>query len=200
MKIILASASPRRAEILRAAGIQFEIAASEIDESRLPNEPPEEMVKRLAASKARCVASQLASLGPEVILGADTVVVIGDEILGKPGTPQRAREMLDQLRGREHRVITGVALLALASQQSLVASETTRVWFSSLSDEEIEKYVQTPEPLDKAGAYAIQGIASRFIPRIEGCYFNVVGLPMARVWEMLGQIGCAKSGTLRSTK
>ena len=192
-KIILASASPRRAEILRVAGFDFEIAASNIDESPLPNERPEDMVMRLALAKARDIASKRTNHVREIILGADTVVVIGDQVLGKPKTPDRAREMLRELRGREHAVITGVALLALPSNQSLVAAESTRVWFSQMSDAEIEEYVLTGEPLDKAGAYAIQGLASRLIPRIEGCYFNVVGLPIARVWAILQQLTNSKS-------
>ncbi len=192
-KIILASASPRRAEILRAAGFDFEIAASNIDESPLPNERPEDMVMRLALAKAHSVASTHKSRQNEIILAADTIVVIGNQILGKPNTPDRAREMLRELRGREHAVITGVALLALPSQESVLAAETTRVWFSQMSDAEIEEYVLTGEPLDKAGAYAIQGLASRFIPKIEGCYFNVVGLPIARVWAMLLQLSETKS-------
>jgi septum formation protein len=187
-KIILASASPRRAEILRAAGFNFEIAASNIDESPLPNEQPENMVMRLALAKARSVASKRKSQQKDIVLAADTIVVIGGQVLGKPNTPDRSREMLHELNGREHAVITGVALLALPSQRFLVAVETTRVWFSKMSDREIEEYVLTGEPLDKAGAYAIQGLASRFIPRIEGCYFNVVGLPIARVWAMLQQL------------
>ncbi len=193
MKIILASASPRRAEILRASGFDFEIAASNIDESPLPNERPEDMVMRLALAKAHSVASTHKSRQNEIILAADTIVVIGNQILGKPNTPDRARKMLRELRGREHAVITGVALLALPSQESVLAAETTRVWFSQMSDAEIEEYVLTGEPLDKAGAYAIQGLASRFIPKIEGCYFNVVGLPIARVWAMLLQLSETKS-------
>lgn len=189
MKLILASASPRRAEILSAAGIQFEIRAPKIDESRLPGESPEKMVERLARAKAEAVARELPPADSAIILGADTVVVANDEILGKPGNTVTAREMLLKLRGREHRVITGFALLRVQDKQIRVGHETTRVWFSSMSDEELDAYAASAEPLDKAGAYAIQGIASRYIPRIEGCYFNVVGLPMARVWQALTDLG-----------
>jgi len=189
MKVILASASPRRAEILTVAGIPFVVRASKIDESRLPGESPENMVERLARAKAEDVARELLPAGPTIILGADTVVVVNGEILGKPGNAATAREMLLKLRGREHRVITGFALLRVQHKQIHVGHETTRVWFSEITDAEIDSYVATGEPFDKAGAYAIQGIAGRYIPRIEGCYFNVVGLPMARVWEAMKDLG-----------
>jgi septum formation protein len=189
IKLILASASPRRAEILAAAGIPFEIRASLIDESRLAGEPSEQMVERLARAKAEAAANIDQSGGPVMILGADTVVVVDEEILGKPGDAATAREMLLKLRGREHRVITGFALLRVRDKEIRSGYETTRVWFSKMTDAEIEEYVATNEPLDKAGAYAIQGIAGRYIPRIEGCHFNVVGLPIARVWQALKEFG-----------
>jgi septum formation protein len=189
MKLILASASPRRAEILSAAGIPFEVRASKIDESRLPGESPDKMVERLARAKAEAVARGVLQTGPTIILGADTIVVANDEILGKPGSAATAREMLQKLRGRDHLVITGFALLRVPDGKMRVSHETTRVWFSNMTDAEIDSYVATEEPLDKAGAYAIQGIAGRYIPRIEGCYFNVVGLPMARVWEAMKELG-----------
>jgi septum formation protein len=198
VKLILASGSPRRAEILAAAGIPFEAHRATIDESRLPNESPDVMVERLALAKARSAAGALQIAQQAVVLGADTVVVIDDEVLGKPGTPQRAREMLLRLRGREHLVISGVALLRVAPGKpeaigdSRVGHEITRVCFTPMTDEEVDDYVATGEPLDKAGAYAIQGRAGRFIPRIEGCYFNVVGLPLARVNQMLGDLGLVK--------
>jgi nucleoside triphosphate pyrophosphatase len=189
MKLILASASPRRAEILSAAGIPFEVRASRIDESRLPGESPEKMVERLARAKAEAVALELLPSDSTIILGADTVVVANDEILGKPGNAATAREMLPKLRGREHLVITGFALSRPQDNQIRVGHETTRVWFSNMTNDEVDAYVATHEPLDKAGAYAIQGIAGRYIPRIEGCYFNVVGLPLARVWQVLKEFG-----------
>lgn len=189
MKLILASASPRRAEILSAAGIPFEARASKIDESRLPSESPEKMVERLACAKAEAVARELLQTDSVLVLGADTIVLANDEILGKPGNAATAREMLLKLRNREHLVITGFALLRVRDKQIRIGHETTRVWFSNMSDAEIDSYVSTDEPLDKAGAYAIQGIAGRYIPRIEGCYFNVVGLPMARVWEAMKDLG-----------
>jgi septum formation protein len=189
VKLILASASPRRAEILSAAGIPFEIRVSRTDESRLPGESPERMVERLARAKAEAVVRELVPTDSLIILGADTVVVISDEILGKPGNAATAREMLLKLRGREHLVITGFALLRTHDKQIRIGHETTRVRFSNMTDAEVEAYVSTDEPLDKAGAYAIQGIAGRYIPRVEGCYFNIVGLPMARVWEAMKELG-----------
>jgi septum formation protein len=193
MKLILASASPRRAEILSAAGIPFEVHASAIDESQLRGESPEEMVERLARAKTEAVARELLPTSPVIILSADTVVVVDDEILGKPGNAATARGMLLKLRDREHLVITGFALLRVQDNQIRVGHETTRVWFSQMTDAEIDAYVATDEPLDKAGAYAIQGIAGRYIPRIKGCYFNVVGLPMARVWEAMKNLGWPNS-------
>jgi septum formation protein len=189
MKLILASASPRRAEILSAAGIPFEVRASKIDESRLPGESPEIMVERLARAKAETVAREDLLTGSEIILGADTVVVANEEILGKPGNAATAREMLLKLRGHEHLVITGFTLFRVQDKQIYVGHETTRVWFSEMTDSEVNAYVATNEPLDKAGAYAVQGIAGRYIPRVEGCYFNVVGLPITRVWQALKELG-----------
>lgn len=189
MKLILASASPRRAEILRSAGLSFEIAAANVDETPLANEPPEQLVRRLALAKAEAVIHARATGEGAIVLGADTIVLVGDQILGKPGTSARAIEMLRELQGREHRVITGVAVIAGASGKSLSETESTTVWFDPMTDREIADYVATGEPLDKAGAYAIQGIASRYISKIEGDYFNVVGLPIARVWKMLRRLG-----------
>lgn len=189
IRLILASASPRRAEILAAAGIPFDVRASHIDESRLAGESPEGMVERLARAKAEAVAREVHFSEPSIILGADTVVVVDQEILGKPGDAATACEMLVKLRGREHRVITGFALLRMQDKKIRSGYESTRVWFSEMTDAEVDAYVATNEPLDKAGAYAIQGIAGRYIPRIEGCYFNVVGLPIARVWQTLKELG-----------
>ncbi len=189
VKLILASASPRRAEILAGAGIPFKVRAAQTDESHLAGESPEEMVERLACAKAEAVARDDRSDDTRIILGADTVVVVDQEILGKPGDAATAQQMLMKLRGREHRVISGFALLRVSDGEMRVGHETTRVWFSEMSDAEVDAYVATNEPLDKAGAYAIQGIAARYIPRIEGCYFNVVGLPIARVWQALKELG-----------
>ena len=193
MKLVLASASPRRAEILAAAGIPFQIRAANIEEPALTGETDGQVVERIARAKVEDVARVIRSSEPLIILGADTVVVLDDEFLGKPYFAETAREMLLKLRGREHLVITGFALLRIPDREIRVGHETTRVWFSGMTEAEIDAYVATNEPLDKAGAYAIQGIAGRYIPRIEGCYFNVVGLPLARVWRAMKDLGWPES-------
>jgi septum formation protein len=183
MALILASASPRRQELLRNAGISFTVHAANISEIPLAGESPQECAMRLAMEKARAVFS----LHPnECVLGADTIVVVNGEILGKPRDESDAVRMLCLLSGRTHEVITGVCLLSGLED---VACERTLVSMTALSDEDVRQYVATREPMDKAGAYAIQGIASRWIHRIEGDYFNVVGLPVALVYRMLKQHG-----------
>ena len=190
MKLILASSSPRRAEILRQAGIAFEICAAEIDETVLPGETALEMVARLAEAKARAIAAQMdARIRECIIVGADTTVELDGEILGKPRDSAHAREMLARLSGRTHHVLTGIFLLRLPGNATRAAVEKTAVTFAPLSEKEIDAYVASGEPLGKAGAYAIQGLAGRFIPRIEGCYFNVVGLPLARLYALLRELG-----------
>ena len=189
IKLILASGSPRRAEILTAAGIPFEVLAADVDESRLPGESPSEMVERLARAKAQAVAQNTSSFGPRLILGADTVVVCDDEILGKPANAADARRMLLKLNGREHHVITGFALLRTVDGEIRSGHETTRVWFSQMAEFQVDSYVASGEPMDKAGAYAIQGTDGRYIPKIQGCYFNVVGLPLACVWQAMTLLG-----------
>jgi septum formation protein len=179
--LILASASPRRAELLTTAGIPFEAFPVHIDETQLDAEPPPDHVRRLAEEKARMA---LAKRSNAVVLGADTVVVIDERILGKPKDPEHAAAMLRSLAGRSHEVLTGVAVLG-TGRPPRVAVERTRVWISALSNDEIASYVATGEPMDKAGAYAIQGLASRFVERIEGSYSNVVGLPVALVYRLL---------------
>jgi septum formation protein len=182
--LVLASASPRRQELLRSAGIHFEVQPAHIPEDPLPGEGAKACAERLAREKALAVAGQRPQ---DCVLGADTVVVVDGQILGKPFDAADAACMLRRLSGREHQVITGVCLVA--SGQWSVASEITSVTMSEISAEEITDYVASGEPMDKAGAYAIQGIASRWIPRIEGDYSNVVGLPVALVWRMLRQAG-----------
>jgi septum formation protein len=177
--LILASRSPRRSELLRAAGLDFAIRAMEVDESVESGELPSAYVLRLAKKKAQAVDIQPG----EVILAADTTVAIGDEILGKPLNDDDAREMLRKLSGRRHEVFTGVCLRNQTTTLAEVAC--TGVWFDTLAPHEIDAYVQSGEPLDKAGAYAIQGLASKFIPRIDGSYSNVVGLPVDMVYRML---------------
>jgi septum formation protein len=190
MKIILASSSPRRAEILRNAGIAFEIRPAHVDEAELPDETQHAMVARLAEVKARTVAAQMgAGTGDCIVLGADTTVELDGEILGKPRDSAHAREILSKLSGRTHHVLTGLFLLRLPDGATRTAIEDSAVTFASLTDEEIKAYVLTGEPLGKAGAYGIQGLARRYIPRIEGCYFNVVGLPLARLYALLRELG-----------
>ena len=194
--LILASASPRRRDLLTQAGIAFTVQAAEIDESPLPNEPAAAYVQRLAVEKAQAVCAQHAgSPRPTVFLAADTCVVAPDgEILGKPADPADARRMLTLLAGRTHAVMTGVAAVSLDPTASpphgrtLADVEITHVTFTPLSPGEIAAYVSSGEPLDKAGAYAIQGYAARWIPRIEGDYSNVVGLPLARVIRLLEEL------------
>jgi septum formation protein len=180
--LVLASASPRRRELLTQAGFSFSVHPAHIPEDPYPNEDPITYVTRLAREKAEAVYRELAD--PQaLILGADTTVTLDNTILGKPADPADAVRMLRLLSGRSHRVITGVALVSADSVE--VAAEVTAVRFLTLSDEEIAAYVASGEPMDKAGAYAIQGLAARWIPRIEGCYFNVVGLPLALVSTLL---------------
>jgi septum formation protein len=190
MKLILASASPRRAEILRNAGIQFEISSASVDESPHGNELPGDYVRRLALAKALSTADENRNrAGEALVLGADTIVVVGGEILGKPSSPDDARRMLRRLSGNIHEVHTGLALLRKPGPKQYVAEEVTRVHFAALTDRETEDYLATGEPFDKAGAYAIQGVAGRYVTRIEGCYFNVMGLPLARLYSLLRECG-----------
>ena len=190
MKIILASSSPRRAEILRDAGIPFTVCATQIDESPLPHESAHAMVARLAEAKARAAAA-LVNAGEDqcIVIGADTTVDLNGEILGKPDDCAHAREMLAKLSGRTHHVLTGLFLLRISDNATRAAVEISNVTFAALSENEIAAYVISREPLGKAGGYAIQGIAGRFIPKIEGCYFNVVGLPLARLYALLRELG-----------
>jgi septum formation protein len=195
MRLVLASASPRRAEILRDAGIAFEMHATEVDESLRTGESSQGYVRRLALEKARAAERELAIYPARdaLIVGADTVVVIGEEILGKPSSAEDAGRMLRLLSGRTHEVHTGLALLRQSDGTERVVDEVTRVTFALLAPEEIESYLATGEPMDKAGSYAIQGIAGRYITRIEGCYFNVMGLPLARLWIQLREFDCGIS-------
>ena len=187
MKLILASASPRRAEVLRSAGIAFSVLSSAVDETAIPGEMPNDLVKRLAFAKGELVAAR--AVGPAIVIAADTVVVLEGEILGKPRTSEDARQMLEKLCGRTHTVLTGVTLIRLPDVERREFVETTQVHFAAISEEEIVKYMASGEPFDKAGSYAIQGLGGRFIPRIEGCYFNVVGLPLARLCRELAELG-----------
>lgn len=181
--LILASHSPRRQELLDRAGIPHRVQAVDVDESPLEGESAYDYVRRLAQAKAEAVE---AAAG-DAVLGADTVVVVKGEILGKPAGAEEARRMLRRLSGREHAVLTGVCLRRGAELAEAV--EETRVHFRPLSEAEIDEYIASGEPMDKAGAYAIQGLASKYVDRIEGCYFNVVGLPVARVYRLVRRLG-----------
>jgi septum formation protein len=181
--LVLASNSPRRQQILADAGIPFIVRAPNVPEERHPAESPGEYVRRLAEQKAFAAARR----GDEVVLAADTVVVVDGQVLEKPRDAADALRMLRLLSGREHEVVTGICLRT--DSQKVIDAATTRVRFVSLSEPELADYVSSGEPMDKAGGYAIQGLASKFIDRVEGCYFNVVGLPMALVYRHLKALG-----------
>jgi septum formation protein len=175
--LVLASQSPRRAEILRQAGIPFSVRPAAVDESPRPGEEPLHYVERLAQAKAAAVAAA----PDEIVLAADTTVVICAEMLGKPADEADARRMLGMLSGRRHEVLTGICLRR--GQEQICDTAITEVWFAEMGPQEIAEYAASGEPLDKAGAYAIQGLASKYIDKIHGCYFNVVGLPIAMVYR-----------------
>jgi septum formation protein len=175
--LILASQSPRRAEILRQAGIPFAIRVAPVDETPQPQENPEDYVRRLAEAKARAIPAS----ADEIVLGADTTVVLDHEILGKPTDAGDARRILTLLSGRRHEVMTGICLRR--GEEQICERAITAVWFAPMTGQEIDDYVASGEPMDKAGAYAVQGAAAKFITRIEGCYSNVVGLPIALVYR-----------------
>jgi septum formation protein len=187
MKLILASASARRAEILHDAGLSFTVLSSAVDETPMAGEPPAELVQRLADAKAELASAR--AIGPAIIIAADTEVVLDGHVLGKPRTSEDARQMLTKLSGRTHAVLTGVTLVRLPDVERRSFVETTHVHFAPIPEEQITRYLETGEPFDKAGAYGIQGRAGRYVSRIEGCYFNIVGLPLARVWQALGELG-----------
>jgi len=181
--LVLASQSPRRREILAQAGLPFIVRVSGVEEIRNAAETPEEYVSRLASQKAHAALES----PEEYVLAADTVVVVDGDVLEKPRSVEEAGAMLGRLSGRSHAVLTGVCLLHAGAEQARV--ESTQVYFSPLSEREIHDYCASGEPMDKAGAYAIQGLASKFIERIEGCYFNVVGLPISLVYRLLREAG-----------
>jgi septum formation protein len=186
--LILASASPRRRDLLSQAGYSFAVQVSSVPESRQPGEDAIRFTTRLAREKAEAVFAQRPSSAPEpwIVLGADTVVVCDGEVMGKPTDNADAARMLLRLSGRTHQVVTGVAAVWGSSSPAVeLAAELTQVTMRTLSPEEVARYVASGEPMDKAGAYAIQGYAARWIPRISGCYFNVVGLPLALVASLL---------------
>lgn len=185
-EIILASASPRRSELLAQIGLEFRVLPSDFDEASVQAASPAELVKALALGKAGSVAAGLAS---GLVIGADTIVVRDDQVLGKPTDDEDAARMLRQLADGWHQVMTGIAIIDAASGRCLSAVEATGVKMRALSEAEIAAYVASGEPSDKAGAYAIQGLASLFIERIDGCYANVVGLPLFRLGLLLQEFG-----------
>jgi septum formation protein len=194
MKLILASSSPRRAEVLRNAGIDFEVRPADIDETRRPDESAGDYVQRLALEKARAVAEAAMGTEDSIVVGADTVVVNRAEILLKPESPDDARRMLRQLSGGVHEVHTGLAVIRMPQRTERVIEEVTSVHFAQLSDAEIDAYIATGEPFDKAGAYGIQSLGGRYVTRVEGCYFNVMGMPLARLWATLKEFGWSANG------
>jgi len=177
LALVLASQSPRRAELLRNAGFRFQVRVRPVEEVRRTGEAPQDYAMRLARDKANAAWEGR----EEIVLGADTIVLLGEQVLEKPANAEDARTMLAALSGRQHAVLTGVCLRHPSGE--IVDCESTRVWFFALEPEEIGAYVASGEPMDKAGAYAIQGLASKFVERIEGCYFNVMGLPVPRVYR-----------------
>ncbi len=193
-KLILASSSPRRAEVLRDAGIEFEVRPANVDETRRRDEPAGDYVQRLALEKARAAVSSESTTNNFIVIGADTVVVNQGEILLKPDSPDDARRMLRQLRGGVHEVHTGLAVIRMPQEIERVIEEVTSVSFAELSDAEIDAYIATGEPFDKAGAYGIQSLGGRYVTRVEGCYFNVMGMPLARLWATLKEFGWSADG------
>ena len=177
MDLILASQSPRRSELLKQAGFGFRVRSKPVEEARRAGENPRDYAVRLAREKAEKAWEGR----DEAVLGADTIVVLGERVLEKPAGAEDARRMLQALSGRAHTVITGICLRHRGG--TILDSESTIVYFAELDREEIDDYVASGEPMDKAGAYGIQGLASKFVERIEGCYFNVMGLPLARVYK-----------------
>ncbi len=184
-RLVLASGSPRRHELLRMIGLDFDVVLPDIEEDDFPRADPARFAQELALAKARSVRDRFSSA---VIVGADTVVVLDGCLLGKPRGEAEACEMLRTLRGRTHTVYTGVALLDVESGLSLTGHERSAVTMEDLSDEEISRYVATGEPMDKAGSYGIQGVGAVFINHISGCYFNVMGLPLARLYKMAREL------------
>ncbi|MBI5179889.1 MAG: septum formation inhibitor Maf [Nitrospirae bacterium] len=184
-RIILASESPRRAELLKQIGLDFKIMPSAVDEGKEPRESLENYVKRVALSKA-----EKAAVGEKnaVIIAADTIVILSKKRLGKPESPESAIAMLNKLSGKCHKVMTGLAVIDTQTGKKRTKIVSTKVWFKKLSDEEIKEYVKSSEPLDKAGGYGIQGKAAVFVKKIEGDYFNVVGLPLNTLYEILAAL------------
>lgn len=184
-ELVLASASPRRSDLLSQAGIAFEVIPSNIPEERKADERPRAFALRLAREKALAVADQLPEAPTRWILGADTIVVLGEQVLGKPRDAEHAYELLDRLQGRRHEVVTAVALTQTANRVVADTAVASQVWLRTASEAELRAYVSTGEPLDKAGAYALQGEGQRFVERVEGSRTNVIGLPVEETLALL---------------
>jgi septum formation protein len=193
--LILASQSPRRKSLLRQIGLTFSVKPSEVPENLLDHETPEHNAKRIALSKALKVAN---SRKRGIVIGADTIVVLRRDILGKPRSHREAKRMLRRLSGRMHTVYTGFALVDVETGQRIVDIEKTKVWFRTLSAEEIDEYVASGSPMDKAGAYGIQDdYGAVFVKRVEGCFYNVVGFPLTRFYNALQQMLNSRSDDIR---
>ncbi|MCF6096590.1 Maf family protein [Thermovorax subterraneus] len=185
-RLILASASPRRKELLKQIGLDFEIMPSAIDETVPPGIAPAVAAVKLAENKALNVASRIED---GIVIAADTIVALGDRILGKPKDEEEARKMLESLSGRWHKVFTGIAVIDSSLSRKITDCEESRVKFKNLSSSEIENYIKTGEPMDKAGAYGIQGKGALLVEKIEGCYYNIVGLPVFKLSLLLSNFG-----------
>ncbi|UOF90158.1 Maf family protein [Fodinisporobacter ferrooxydans] len=185
-RIILASGSPRRRELLEQLGLSFDVITSDVAEQFDPEMPPAEVVQFLADKKGAAVAN---SIKHGLVIAADTIVVIDEQILGKPDSVSSAKQMLRRLAGRTHTVYSGIAVIDAETMNKKISYRSTVVHMRELSDEEIDVYVESGEPMDKAGAYAIQGIGSTLVTSVEGCYFTVVGLPMSLLAELLWEFG-----------
>ncbi len=186
--LVLASASPRRRELLQQIGLEFQVIPSNAAEDKLPGETPEELVIRLSLAKASEV-SRRKDVDGHWFIGSDTIVLCDSNILGKPRNDAHATEILQMLSGREHRVLSGYAVLDRQTGEQRAEAVSTKVWFRQLTDAEIARYIATGEPMDKAGAYAIQGFGVCFVARIEGSYTNVVGLPLCRLTGTMKELG-----------
>jgi septum formation protein len=192
LPVILASSSPRRRELLSRAGVGFEVVAPDVPEQHLPGEPPESFARRVAIAKAEAVARRVGGEPRRVVIGADTIVVLDDEVLGKPRDAREARSHLRRLAGRRHRVLTAIAVIDSATLELRAALVESGVEMREASDDEIASYVASGEPLDKAGAYAAQGEGRRFVAKIEGSETNVIGLPLEESLALLRELGAAE--------
>lgn len=185
-KIILASTSPRRKQLLKQLGLEFEVVPSNVDEILNPRLKPRHQAEELALQKAQAVVNKFDNA---IILGADTLVALGDEIIGKPKDVQDAKRILKKLRGRQHTVVTGFVLIDTANNRTIIKSVETKVWFRKLSPQEISSYIEKEKPYDKAGGYAINELAALFVEKIEGDFYNVVGLPLFTLGKELKKLG-----------